>query len=58
MNGAILAATVFVALLPLGVGLVWALWQQQEQPLRRRAQASQQALQHRRHGFGRVGHER
>jgi len=58
VNAAILAATVFVALLPLGVGLVWALGQEQEPLRRRRAQRSQQALQHRRQGFGRVGHER
>lgn len=62
MSAAVLAATVFVALLPLGVGLLAALVTE-EQPLRRRAQASQQTQQHARQGLGfvrgrRIGHGR
>lgn len=48
---AIVAASVFVALLPLGIGLVLALGQEQE-PLRRRSQGSQEPAEHGRQGLG------
>lgn len=48
---AVVAASVFVALLPLGIGLILALGTEQEPALRRR-QVAQQPAEHGRQGLG------